>query len=125
MEEINEAERKFLKRTKRHEDNIRDLWDNVKCPIIQNIGVPEEEDKKKGHEKIFEEIIIENFPKIGKEIATQVQENQSPKKEKPKVKHPKTHINQTNEAQTQKANINSSTEEATNNTQQDPHKVNR
>ena len=40
------------------------------------IGVPEEEDKKKGHEKILEEIIVENFPKMGKEIATQVQETQ-------------------------------------------------
>ena len=48
----------------------------MKCPNIQIIGVPEEEDKKKGHEKIFEEIIVENLPKMGKEIATQVQENQ-------------------------------------------------
>ena len=74
--EINEAERKKEKRIKRNEDNLRDLWDNVKCPNIWIIGVPEEEDKKKGHEKILEEIIVENFPKMGKEIATQVQENQ-------------------------------------------------
>ena len=40
------------------------------------MGVPEEEDKKKDHEKIFEEIIVENFPKMGKEIVTQVQETQ-------------------------------------------------
>ena len=58
---------------KRNEDNLRDLWDNVKCPNIRTIGVPEEEDKKKYHEKILEEIIVENFPKMGKEIATQVQ----------------------------------------------------
>ena len=50
-------------------------WDNVKCPNIQIIGVPEE-DKKKGHEKMLEEIIVENFPKMGKEIITQVQEIQ-------------------------------------------------
>ena len=43
-------------------------------PQHSNIGVPEEEDKKKGHKKILEEIIVENFPKMGKEIATQVQE---------------------------------------------------
>ena len=61
---------------KRNEHNLRDLWNNVKCPNIQIIGVPEEEDQKKGHEKIFEEIIIENFPKMGKEIVTQVQETQ-------------------------------------------------
>ena len=63
---------------KRNEDNLRDLWDNVKRPnihIIQIIGVPEE-DKKKGHEKILEDIIVKNFPKMGKDIATQVQETQ-------------------------------------------------
>ena len=64
------------KRIKRNEDNLRDLWDNVKYPNIQIIGVPEEEDKKKGHEKIFEQIIVENFHKMGKEIITQVQETQ-------------------------------------------------
>ena len=47
--------------------------DSVKCPNIQIIGVPGE-DNKKGHEKISEEIIVENFPKMGKEIATQNQE---------------------------------------------------
>ena len=72
--EIKEAERKKEKRLKRNEDNFRDLWDNVKCPIIQIIGIPEE--KKKGNEKILEEIIVENFPKMGKEIVTQVQETQ-------------------------------------------------
>ena len=76
MVEINEAERKKEKRIKRNEDNLRDIWDNVKCPNIQIIGVPEEEDKKKGHEKTLKEIIAENFPKMGKEIVTQVQETQ-------------------------------------------------
>ena len=75
MVEINEAERKTEKRIKRSEDNFRDLWDNVKRPNIQIIGVPEE-DKKKDHEKILEEIIVENVPKIGQEIITQVQETQ-------------------------------------------------
>ena len=56
--------------------NLRDLWDNVKRPNIQIIGVPEEEDKKTGHEKIIEEIIAENFQKMRNEIATQVQETQ-------------------------------------------------
>ena len=76
MVEINEAERKKEKRIKRNEDNLRDLWDNVKHSTIQVIGVPEKEDKKKGHEKILKEIIADNFPKMGKEIATQVQETQ-------------------------------------------------
>ena len=76
MVETNESERKKEKRIKRNEDNLRDLWDNVKLPNIQIIVVPEEEDKKKDHEKILEEIIIENFPKMGKEIINQVQETQ-------------------------------------------------
>ena len=48
----------------------------MKCPNIQIIEIPEEEDKKKGHEKILEETAAENFPKMGKEIVTQVQETQ-------------------------------------------------
>ena len=76
MVEINEAERKQEKRIKRNEDNLRDLWDNVKHHNIWIIEVPKEQDKKKGYEKVLEEIIVENFPKMGKEIATQVQETQ-------------------------------------------------
>ena len=90
MVEINEAERKKEKRIKRSEDNLRNLWDNVKCPNIQIIGVPEEEDKKKGHEKILEEIRVENFPKMGKEIATHVQEtHRVPNRIKPRQKTPR------------------------------------
>ena len=73
MVEINQAERKKEKRIKRNEDNLRDLQDNMKCFNIQIVGVPEE-DQKKDHEKIVEEIIVENFPKMGKETITQVQE---------------------------------------------------
>ena len=40
------------KRIKINEDNLRDLWNDVKRPNIRIIGVPEE-DKKKGHEKIL------------------------------------------------------------------------
>ena len=36
--------------------------------------VPEEEEKKKRYETIFEEIIVENFPNMKKEIVNQVQE---------------------------------------------------
>ena len=76
MVEINESERKKEKRIKRNEDNLRDLQDNIKGPNIRITGVTEEEDKKKDHEKILEEIIVENFPIMGKEIITQVQETQ-------------------------------------------------
>ena len=72
--EITTAEQNKEKRRKIIEDSLRDLWDNIKCTNIQIIGVPEEEEKKKGTEKIFEEIIVENFPNMGKEIVDQVQE---------------------------------------------------
>jgi len=55
---INEAERRKIKRK---EDNLRDLWDNVKCPNIRIIGT-REEDKKKGHEKILEEQETQRAP---------------------------------------------------------------
>ena len=61
---------------KRTEENLRDLWDNIKHTNIRITGVPEEEEKKKGTEKIFEEIIVENFPNMGKEIVNQIQEAQ-------------------------------------------------
>ena len=61
---------------KRNEDSLRDLWDSIKCTNIHVIGVPEGEEREKGPEKIFKEIIVENFPNMGKEIATQVQEVQ-------------------------------------------------
>ena len=51
---------------KRNEENLRDLWDNIKCNNIRIIGIPEGEVREKGPKKIFEEIIIENFPNMGK-----------------------------------------------------------
>ena len=90
MVEINEPERKKEKWIKRNEDNLRDLQDNMKCSNIRIIGVPEEEVKKKKHEKILEEIIVENFPKMGKQIITQVQETQRvPKKINPRQNAPR------------------------------------
>ena len=76
MVEINETEKKKEKRIKRNEDNLRDLWDNVKHPNIRIIGVQEEEDKRKDHGKILEEIIVENFLKWGRKL--------SPKSKKPR-----------------------------------------
>ena len=92
MVEITAVEQNKEKRMKRNEDSLRDLRD-IKHTNIHIIEVPEEE-REKGPEKIFEEIIVENFPNMGKEIATQVQEAQSPIQDKPKEKHAKTHKNQ-------------------------------
>ena len=93
--EITTAEQNKEKRMKRIEDSLRGLWDNIKHTNIRIIGVSEEEEKKKGTEKIFEEIIVENCPNMGEEIVNQVQEAQSPIQEKSKEKHVKTHTNQT------------------------------
>ena len=65
---ITSEEQNKVKRMKRTDGSLRDLWDNIKHTNIRIIGVPEEEEKKKGYEKIFEEIIVENFPNMGKEI---------------------------------------------------------
>ena len=61
---------------KRTEDSLRDLWNNILCTNIRIMGVPEEQEKKKGYEKFSEEIIVENFTNMEKEIVNQVQEAQ-------------------------------------------------
>ena len=73
--EITTAEQNKEKRMKRIEESLRDLWDNIKGTNIQIIGVPEDKEKKKRTDKIFEEIIVENFPNMGKEIVNQVQKH--------------------------------------------------
>ena len=61
---------------KTNEESLRELWDNVKCTNIRVIGVPEGEEREKGTEKTFQEIIAESFPNMGKEPPTQIQEVQ-------------------------------------------------
>ena len=76
MVEFTAAEQNKEKRMKRNEGSLRDLRDNIKLNNIHIIGVPEGEEREKGLDKILEEIRVENFPNMGKEIATQVQEGQ-------------------------------------------------
>ena len=76
MVEITAKEQDKEERMKRSEDSLRDLWDNIKCSNSRIIGVPEEEEKNKEYENIFEEIIVENFSNMEKEIVNQVQEAQ-------------------------------------------------
>ena len=76
MVEITSEEQNKVKRMKRTEDSLRYLWDNIKYTNVWIIGVPEEEEKKKEYEKMFEEIIVENFPNMEKEIVNEVQEAQ-------------------------------------------------
>ena len=74
MVEITAEDQNKAKRKKRIEDSLRDLWDNIKCTNIWVVGIPEEEEKKKDTEKIFEEVIVENSPNMGKELVNQIQE---------------------------------------------------
>ena len=54
------------------EDNLRNLQDNNK----QTLKLQRLQKEKKMYKKIFDEIIVKNFPNMGKEIATLVQESQ-------------------------------------------------
>jgi len=79
---------------KRNEDSFGDIQDNIKC---SNYMGPRRR-REKRCEKVFEEIIVENFLNMGKEIAhPSAGSPESPIQDKPKEKHTKTHINQTNE----------------------------
>ena len=76
MVEITSEDQNKVKRIRRTENSLRDLRHNIKCTNIQIIGVPEEKEKKKGYGKMFEEIIVEKFTNMKKEIENQVQEAQ-------------------------------------------------
>ena len=71
MVEITSEEQNKVKTMKGNKDSLRDIWDNIK-----HNQPPEEEEKKEGYENSFEEIIVENFLNMEKEIVNQVQEAQ-------------------------------------------------
>ena len=95
----------------------------MKRSNIRIIGVSEEEDKKKDHEKILEEIIVENFPKVGKEIITQVQETQRvPNRINPRKNTPRHILIKLTKIKPKEQK--SSKGKTTNNTRGDSHKDN-
>nr|KAF6369200.1 hypothetical protein mMyoMyo1_010582 [Myotis myotis] len=65
-----QAEHLLEKKIKKQEESLRELWDNMKRNNIRIIGVPEGEETEQGMENLFEEIMTESFPDIGKEILT-------------------------------------------------------
>ena len=73
--EIMDVEQRREKRLKTNEESLSKLWDN-KYMNIHIIEVPEGEEREKGTEKIFQEIIAKNFPNMGKEPLTQIQQAQ-------------------------------------------------
>ena len=110
---------------KRIEDSLRNLWDNIKHTNIRIIVVPEEEEKKKGTEKTFEEIIGENFPNMGKEIVNQVQEAwRVPYRINPRRNTPRHILIKLSKIKYKEKNIENSKRKATDNIQGNPHKVN-
>ena len=88
MVEFTSEEQNKVKRMKITEDSLRELWDNIRWTNIQIIWVPEEEEKKKGYEKLFEGIIVES--------QLSPRGTKSPIQDKPKEKNAKIHTNQTN-----------------------------
>ena len=123
MVETTSEEQNKVKRMEKH-NSFRDLWDNIKCTNIPIIGVPEEEEKKKWYEKILEESIVENFPNMETEIASQVQEAQRvPYRINPRRNMPR-HILIKLTKTTQRKNVESSKGKATSNIQGKPHRFN-
>ena len=126
MVEITSEEQNEVKRMERAQESLRDLWDHIKPTNIQITGIPEEEEeKKKGYEKIFEEIIVENFPNMEKEIANQVQEAQRvPYRINPRRNTPRHILIKLTKTKLQRKNIKSSKGEAASNIQGKPHTPN-
>ena len=69
------------------------MQDTMKHNNIQIIGIPEGEEEERGIEHLFEKVMMENFPNLVREKATQVQESEDPNQEEPKEAHFKTHHN--------------------------------
>jgi len=66
--ENNEAEQKKERRIMQQENRLREFSDSIHI-----IGVPEEEERQKWAENVFQEIIAENCPNLGKETDIQIQ----------------------------------------------------
>uniref|UniRef100_A0A8C9BEN8 L1 transposable element RRM domain-containing protein n=1 Tax=Phocoena sinus TaxID=42100 RepID=A0A8C9BEN8_PHOSS len=122
MVEFTAAEQNKEKGMTRNEDSLRELWDNIKRNNIHIIGVPEGEEREKGPEKISEEIIVKNFPNMGKEIATQGQEAQRvPYRINPRRNTPRHIVIKLAKIKRQRKIIESSKGKMTNNIQGNSH----
>ena len=94
VEKKTQKEQEKEKRLRKKEEVIRERQDNMKCNNIHIIGTPEGEEEDQGTDNLFEKVMIENFPNLMREKATQIQESQRiPNQEEPKEAHCKTHHN--------------------------------
>ena len=92
VEKNTQKEQEKEKRLRKNEEGLREMQDNMKRNNIHIIGIPEGEEEQ-GIENMFENVMMENFPNLMREKATQIQEAQSPNPEEPKEVHFKTHQN--------------------------------
>ena len=69
-----ETEEKREKQLKDHEDRLREINDNLRRKNIRSVGVPEGAERDRGPETVFEQIIAESFPNLGRERGIQIQD---------------------------------------------------
>ena len=62
------------KREKDHEERLREINDSLRRKNLRLIGVPEDAKRDRGPEGVFEQIMAENFPNLGRETGIQIQE---------------------------------------------------
>ena len=74
--ENNEAGKKREAKAKQHYLRIKEISDSLKRNNIRIIEVPEDEETEKGVEVLCEQIRAENFPNLGKDTLTKIQEAQ-------------------------------------------------
>ncbi|KAK1336724.1 hypothetical protein QTO34_002759 [Cnephaeus nilssonii] len=67
-----QAEQHLEKKIKKQEESLRELRDNMKRSNMRIIGLPEGQEEQQGLENLFEEIMTENFPDMGKIKVTQL-----------------------------------------------------
>ena len=91
VEKNSQIEQEREKRFRKNEQVVRKLQDNMKHNNICITEILEEEEQ--GIEKLFEKVIMENFPNLMREKVTRTQETESPNQEEPKEAHLKTHHN--------------------------------
>ena len=74
---LNDLEKKEERRMQIREERLKNLWENLKHPNIQIMGMLEGEEKEQDTENLFGQIVKENIPKLVKEVDFQeVQEAQ-------------------------------------------------
>ena len=93
VEKNTQKEQEKEKRLRKKEEGLMEMQDNMKCNSIRVIGKAEGEEEEQGIEKLFEKVMMENFPNLIGEKVTQIQESQSPNQEETKEAYCKTHHN--------------------------------